>query len=123
MLGIRDLGRIDLRLGDDGAIHFLEINALPSLEPGAGIYAAAALEGLHADAVLGAVIESATRALRHRRAARRAAAARRRDRAAQGRLHLQREAGRRRIPSGEQDEEAEYDSPKTLQAIREAIAS
>ena len=60
-LGIRDLGRIDLRLGDDGAIHFLEINALPSLEPGAGIYASAALEGLHADAVLGAVIESATR--------------------------------------------------------------
>jgi D-alanine-D-alanine ligase len=26
-------------------------------------------------------------------------------------------------PSGDQDEEAEYDSPKTLQAIREAIAS
>ena len=33
-----------------GRPYFLEINALPSLEPGAGIYAAAALEGLHVDA-------------------------------------------------------------------------
>jgi len=60
-LGVRDLGRVDIRLAEDGAAYFLEINALPSLEPGAGIYAAAALEGLHEDAVLGKVIESATR--------------------------------------------------------------
>ena len=36
-------------LSDAGVPYFLEINALPSLEPGAGIYAAAALEGLHLD--------------------------------------------------------------------------
>ncbi|HMC33933.1 MAG TPA: ATP-grasp domain-containing protein, partial [Myxococcales bacterium] len=46
-LGVRDLGRIDFRVADDGQVYFIEINALPSLEPGAGIYAAAALEGLH----------------------------------------------------------------------------
>src|SRR5262249_20906398 len=46
----RDLGRIDFRLSDAGVPYFLEINALPSLEPGAGIYAAAELEGLHFDA-------------------------------------------------------------------------
>lgn len=59
VLGIRDLGRIDFRLGDDGQAYFLEVNALPSLQPGAGIYASAALEGLHADGVVGAVIRSA----------------------------------------------------------------
>ncbi|MFL5433053.1 MAG: ATP-grasp domain-containing protein, partial [Myxococcales bacterium] len=58
-LGCRDLGRIDFRVAEDGQVYFIEINALPSLEPGAGIYAAAALEGLHTDAVLGKVVESA----------------------------------------------------------------
>src|SRR5436309_1277491 len=58
-LGVRDLGRIDFRVAEDGQVYFIEINALPSLEPGAGIYAAAALEGLHTDAVLGKVVESA----------------------------------------------------------------
>ena len=33
---LRDLGRIDFRVGDDGRIYLLEVNALPSLEPGAG---------------------------------------------------------------------------------------
>jgi D-alanine-D-alanine ligase len=32
-LGIRDLCRVDFRLGEDGRIYLLEINALPSLEP------------------------------------------------------------------------------------------
>ena len=45
-LGMRDVGRIDFRLGEDGRIYLLEVNALPSLEPGAGIFAAAAREGL-----------------------------------------------------------------------------
>lgn len=35
---IRDLARVDFRLGPDGELYFLEINALPSLEPGASIY-------------------------------------------------------------------------------------
>src|SRR5439155_11711378 len=61
VLDCRDLGRIDFRLSDAGVPFFLEINALPSLEPGAGIYAAAALEGLHFDAVIGAVIDGAAR--------------------------------------------------------------
>jgi D-alanine-D-alanine ligase len=121
VLGIRDLGRIDLRLGEDGRIYFLEINALPSLERGAGIYAAAALEGLHEDGVIGAVIESATarwgivdeRARRGR--------PRRTERLKVGFTFNV----KRVVPGtgGEQDDEAEYDSPKTLQAIREAIAS
>ena len=63
-LDCKDLGRIDFRLSDAGVPYFLEINALPSLEPGAGIYAAAALEGLHFDGVIDAVIQSAARRYR-----------------------------------------------------------
>ena len=33
-LGIRDLGRIDFRVGEDGRLYLLEVNALPSLERG-----------------------------------------------------------------------------------------
>jgi D-alanine-D-alanine ligase len=121
VLEIRDLGRIDFRVAEDGQVYFLEINALPSLEKGAGIYAAAALEGLHADGVVNAVIRSAgarwgvsdqrTRRGRPRRAER---------------LKVGFTFNVKRVApdlAGEQDEEAEYDSPKTLQAIREAIAS
>ncbi|HEY7724108.1 MAG TPA: ATP-grasp domain-containing protein [Anaeromyxobacteraceae bacterium] len=119
-LGVRDLGRIDFRLGADGQVHFLELNALPSLQAGAGIYAAAALEGLHADGVVGAVIESAAA----RWAIQPAPSRRGRPRRAE-RLQVGFTFNVKRVtpgPGGEQDDEAEYDPPETLQAIREAIA-
>jgi D-alanine-D-alanine ligase len=122
VLGIRDLGRADFRLGDDGQLYFLELNALPSLEAGAGIYAAAALEGLHVDGVIRAVIESAVRRWN--------IAPDQRSRRGRPRRTERLKVGfafnvKRLKPdlSGEQDDEAEYDPPKTLQAIREAIAS
>jgi D-alanine-D-alanine ligase len=120
-LGIRDLGRIDFRVSDDGQVHFLEINALPSLEPGAGIYVSAALEGLHADAVLGAVITSAVDRWNIAEPRTRRGKPRRTERLKVGFAYNV----KRVTPeiTGEQDDEAEYDSPKTLQAIREAIAS
>jgi D-alanine-D-alanine ligase len=118
---VRDLGRIDLRLGEDGRLYFLEVNALPSLEPGAGIYAAAALEGLHADGVLAAVIQSATARWGIQDQRTRRGRPRRTERLKVGfTFNVKRVTP---DPAGEQDEEAEYDSPKTLQAIREAIAS
>jgi D-alanine-D-alanine ligase len=122
VLGVRDLGRIDLRLAEDGAIYFLEINALPSLEPGAGIYAAAALEGLHADGVLGAVIQSAVQRHGIAEVRSRRGRPRRTERLKVGfTFNVKRTSAD--PSSGEGDEEAEYDSPRTLQAIREAIAS
>jgi D-alanine-D-alanine ligase len=121
-LGCRDLGRIDFRVADDGQVYFIEINALPSLEPGAGIYAAAALEGLHTDGVLAKVIESA--ALRwglHD-------AGKRRNRPPRktGPLRVGFTFNVKRIKpeiDGRKDEEAEYDPPTTIQAVREAIAA
>jgi D-alanine-D-alanine ligase len=61
IFGIRDFGRVDFRVADDGALSFLEMNPLPYLHPEAGIHAAAALEGLDLDGVVACVIESAAR--------------------------------------------------------------
>lgn len=60
-LGVRDMGRADFRCDPEGGLHFLEMNAIPSLERGAGIYAAAALHGLDEVGVIGAIVGSATR--------------------------------------------------------------
>lgn len=121
-LDCRDLGRIDFRLDDRGELHFLEINALPSLQLGAGIYASAELEGLHMDGVIRSVISSAARRYnikdpgqRRNRPARRL-----------GPLRVGFAFNVKRIKptlDAVEDTEAEYDSPATLQAIREAISS
>src|SRR6185369_5188327 len=60
-LGIRDVGRVDFRLGDDGRIYLLEVNALPSLEKGSSTFAAAAREGLDYNEALGTIVASAAR--------------------------------------------------------------
>jgi D-alanine-D-alanine ligase len=118
-LDLRDLGRVDFRLGDDGVPYFLEVNALPSLEPGAGIYAAAALEGLHFDAVLNKIVESACQRFSIDRKSKRS-------HKKSGPLRVGFTFNVKRVKphiDGTDDSEAEYDAPKTLQAIREAIAS
>ena len=120
-LGVRDLGRIDFRVAEDGQVYFIEINALPSLEPGAGIYAAAALEGLHTDAVLGKVVESAVARWGLKDPRRSASRPPRR-----GPLRVGFTYNVKRVKpalDGTRDEEAEYDAPTTIQAVREAIAA
>ncbi|MGZ6131165.1 MAG: D-alanine--D-alanine ligase family protein [Myxococcaceae bacterium] len=118
----RDLGRIDFRLSDAGVPYFLGINALPSLEPGAGIFAAAELDGLHFDAVIGSVIQAAARRHGIKDSPRRQGKPPRKT----GPLRVGFAYNVKRIkPTADavEDSEAEYDSPSTLQAIREAIAS
>ena len=120
-LDTKDLGRIDFRLSDAGVPYFLEVNALPSLQQGAGIYASAALEGVHFDGVIDAVIQSAARRFKVKDRARGLSRPTRR-----GPLKVGFTFNVKRIKptaDGAEDTEAEYDSPSTLQAIREAIAS
>ncbi len=121
VLDTRDLGRIDFRLSDAGVPFFLEINALPSLEPGAGIYAAAELEGLHFDGVINQIIQSAARRHKLKDGKRQGRPTRK-----TGPLRVGFTYNVKRIKpttDASEDSEAEYDSPSTLQAIREAIAS
>ncbi len=122
VLDCRDLGRIDFRLSNAGVPYFLEINALPSLEQGAGIYAAAELEGLHFDGVISSVINSAARRHKIKDSSRRQGKPTRKS----GPLRVGFAYNVKRIkPTADaaEDSEAEYDAPTTLQAIREAIAS
>ncbi len=125
-LGMRDLGRIDWRLTDDGRLYFLEVNALPSLEPGAGIYLSAALAGLtRVEDVLGAVVDSAAarsslpRGQEH-------AAPRGAGRGEATRLRVGVTYNLKRIVpkhADDDDAEAEYDSVTTIDALQAAIES
>jgi D-alanine-D-alanine ligase len=122
ILDCKDLGRIDFRLTDSGQAYFLEINELPSLEPGASIYASGALEGLHFDAVIDSILSSAAKRYNIRDSARRQGKPTRKS----GPLRVGFAYNVKRIKpdaNALEDSEAEYDSPSTLQAIREAIAS
>jgi D-alanine-D-alanine ligase len=122
VLDCRDLGRLDFRLSDAGVPYFLEINALPSLEPGSSIYAAAALEGIHMDGVINSIIQSAGKRYKIKDSARRQGKPTRKS----GPLRVGFTYNVKRVKptvDASEDREAEYDSPATLQAIREAIAS
>ena len=116
ILGIRDLGRIDYRVAPDGKPYFLEINALPSLEPGASIYRSAELAGLGTvDVVLETVVRSA--------AARHGVISRGPIKKRKG-LSVGLVFNLKRVkPSGGDDKEAEFDAPTTIAAIREALES
>ncbi len=120
-LDCRDLSRLDFRLSDAGVPYFLEINALPSLEQGASIYTAAALEGLHVDGVIDSIIQSAAKRHRLREKGRSSSRPSRK-----GPLRVGFTFNVKRVkPSadGAEDSQAEYDAPSTLQAIREALSS
>lgn len=120
VLQVRDLGRIDFRVRPDGTFCFLEINALPSLEQGAAIHRAAALSGLSTiDSVLDSVVRSAAeRSGIDWRPARRAR------RGAKTRVGLIFNLRAQMPETTNVDERtAEYDSPETVRAIKEAIVS
>ncbi len=117
-LGIRDVGRIDFRIGEDGRIFFLEANALPSLERGASLFAAAAREGHDPASSILAIVASAAR----RQGFTVPAGARRRRPAEPLRIGFAFNIKRLDSKRGN-DAEAEYDAPETIDAIREALES
>jgi D-alanine-D-alanine ligase len=117
-LGIRDLCRIDFRLGEDGRLYLLEINALPSLEPGGSTFSAAAREGLDYEATLNAVVTSAAR-----RQGLMVPQVSKRKRQPEP-LRIGFSYNVKRVDSkGGDDTEAEYDAPETINSIRDALES
>ena len=113
-LGVRDLGRADFRVTDEGDIYFIEINALPSLESGASIYLSGAQAGLVQESdVLAAVLTSAVQ-----RQGVTERAPRVHDALRVGLAHNL----RRLDPRHAGDAEAEFDAPGTIAAIGEALS-
>src|SRR5262249_27067294 len=117
-LGLRDLGRVDFRMGEDGRIYLLEVNALPSLERGASTFAAAAREGLDYEGALAAIVASAAR----RQGLSVPAGGRRRRPPEPLRIGFTYNMKGVDSKTGN-DTEAEYDAPETIDAIREALES
>ncbi len=113
VLGLRDMGRVDFRVTPTGQVFFIEANALPSLEPGASIYACAALKGFTTvKSVLDRIIESACVRQGVDRASTSTAAG----------YKVGLTYNLKRVnPAGGDDREAEYDSPSTVAAVRAAI--
>jgi D-alanine-D-alanine ligase len=120
VLGIRDFGRLDFRVTPSGAVYFIEVNALPSLEPGAGIYMSAERAGLTSvEETLGAILKSA---LKRAGLDKRASAPRK----VRKNIRVGFTYNLKRIIPGDDyktDQEAEYDSPKTIEAISQALKS
>jgi D-alanine-D-alanine ligase len=117
-LGVRDVGRVDFRVGEDGRIYLLEVNALPSLERGSSLFAAALREGVDHEAALNAVVASAAR----RQGLMAPAEGKRRRKEDALRVGFTYNIKRVDSKAGD-DAEAEYDAPETIESIRDALES
>ena len=121
---LKDLGRCEFRVtpkpGSPGFdVHFLEVDALPTLEPGAGIFVGAKLRGVDYDGVVRAIVRSACK--RRGLTALLDQAPHKKTRKTSLRVGLTYNI--KRIDPNRDDAEAEFDSPKTIAAITAAIES
>lgn len=123
-MDVKDFGRCEFRVAPPTAahgyeVHFLEVDALPTLEPGAGIFVAAKQSGHDYDAVIRAIVRSACK--RRGQSALLDQAPQRKPKKSSLRVGLTYNI--KRIDPAENDAEAEFDSPKTIAAITAAIES
>ncbi len=123
-LEVRDVGRFDFRIAPDGAAYFLEANALPSLEDGAGLLLAAGKRGLSYDRTILTIVESAARrygipleGARHSRGPHSGGLRGRRG----GSKRIGLTFNLKRADTSADDSEAEFDSPKTIAGLRAAL--
>ncbi|HWL87952.1 MAG TPA: ATP-grasp domain-containing protein [Polyangiaceae bacterium] len=121
-LGIRDVGSLDFRVALDGQVHFLSATSLPSFDPGASLFAATKSLGLDYDATVLAVLRAAT-ARSGLLSSFDATKPRRNGASKRPILRVGLAFNMKRIDSTADDREAEYDSPKTVEALTRAIES
>ena len=122
-LDIKDLGRCEFRVTPSGAqrgyeVHFLEVDALPTLDPSAGMFIAARARGVDFDGVVRSIVKSACR--RRGIGAGLSAAPKKLKRSS---LRVGLTYNMKRINPTENDAEAEFDSPTTIKALTAAIES
>jgi D-alanine--D-alanine ligase len=120
-MDIKDFGRCEFRVTPPTAqhgyqIYFLEIDALPTLEPGAAMFVSARQRGIDYDGVIRAIVRSACK----RRGIAIETPAKKPKKTA---LRVGLTYNIKRIAPTENDAEAEFDSPTTIAAITAAIES
>ncbi len=116
-LGVLDMARADFRITPQGEVYFIELNALPSLQPGAGLFEASKQLGLSYDQTLLKIVEAAQKRLRlHKKKWPMRSI----------RKHLPNVAlvynlKRKSHDDADYEHEAEFDSEATIKAIESAI--
>ncbi len=118
-LGVVDFARADFRVTPDGEAYFLEINALPSLQPGAGIFAATQLLGLNYDQTILKILEAATGRLKLNGKSPKTPRRMRTTRVAK--VGLVYNLKRKKPGETGYEEEAEFDSQSTVDSIASTI--
>ena len=116
-LDIKDVGRCEFRVtrGDEDQIQFIEVDGLPSFEPGGGLFTSAGALGLDFDGVIRKILESACR--RHGLST----IPTPQPRKGKGALHV---GFIFNMKHGvDDDAEAEFDAPRTIEGITKAIES
>ncbi len=119
-LGLQDVCRADFRIARDGRPFFIEVDAIPGMDPAADVFAATQRAGLDYPASIQAVVEAACRRWKLQSKAKAPRGRASRD---AGPLRVGLTFNLKRVNPAEDDAEAEYDSPRTIQAIAEAIES
>jgi len=117
-VGITDFARADFRVTSEGEIFFLEVNALPSLQAGAGIFESAKTIGLDYNQTILKILEAAVTRLKLGVKATRAP---KRIFTKKPRIGLVYNLKRKHLGEPGYEHEAEFDSEKTVGAISEAI--
>ncbi len=114
-LGLRDAAKIDFRISPNGQIWFLSTTGLPSFDPSGAMLAASACHGLTYTATVLTTLKSA---------AARAGLDATKSKPARGRrspLKVGFAFNMKRLDTSSDDSEAEYDSPRTIEAIAQAV--
>jgi D-alanine-D-alanine ligase len=123
-LDLKDLGRCEFRVtpaaGGGPEVHFLEVDALPSLEPNSGLFLASKSRGIDFDGVVRAIVRSACK----RRGLMAVLDNPTPKKPKKSAMRVGLTFNMKRIDTaGGDDAEAEFDSPKTIQAIANGIES
>jgi len=118
-VGVMDFARADFRITPDGDIYFLELNALPSLQPGAGVFDATQCLGLDYNGTILKIVEAAVSRLKLNgkglRAPRRLVSTK------SPRVALVYNLKRKTSSDPDYEKEAEFDSQKTIDNLKGAI--
>ncbi len=117
-LGIVDFARADFRITPDNEIFFLEINALPSLQPGAGIFESTRLLNLDYNQTILKILDAAVGRLDLNTKTSRSP---KRLRTMTPNVGLVYNLKRKDPGDPDYEKEAEFDSPKTVEAISSTI--
>ena len=118
-LGVVDFARADFRLTPEGELYFLELNALPSLQPGAGVFEATRRLGLDYNQTILKILEAATTRLKLNQKGSRAP--KRLRTLKNPKVALVYNLRRKDVSDPDYEHEAEFDSQRTVDALRRTL--